>query len=98
MRIRTAGLELEAILYQARVMGNPRPRTPLSSEPNSRSFWCWSNLMKLWQRIVGSGPVPRGELTQRFWDYVKHNNLQDAEDSTQINADDALKAVFDGED
>ena len=27
--------------------------------------------------IVGSIPVPRGELTKKLWDYIKKNNLQD---------------------
>ena len=30
------------------------------------------------------------------WDYIKKNNLQDVKKRTQINADDALKAVFGG--
>jgi len=47
-------------------------------------------------RIVGSKPIPRGELTKKLWDYIKKNKLQDAKKRTQINADDALKLVFDG--
>ena len=47
-------------------------------------------------KIVGSKPVPRGELTKKLWDYIKKNNLQDAKKRTQINADDALKVVFNG--
>ena len=46
--------------------------------------------------IVGSKPIPRGELTKRIWDHIKKNNLQDAKNRRQINADDALKAVFGG--
>ena len=47
-------------------------------------------------KIVGSKPVPRGELTKKLWDYIKKNKLQDAKKRTQINADDALKVVFNG--
>ena len=47
-------------------------------------------------KIVGSKPVPRGELTRKLWDYIKKNKLQDAKKKTQINADDALKVVFNG--
>jgi chromatin remodeling complex protein RSC6 len=47
-------------------------------------------------KIVGSKPVPRGELTKKLWDYIKKNKLQDAKKRTQINADDALKVVFGG--
>jgi upstream activation factor subunit UAF30 len=46
--------------------------------------------------IVGSKPIPRGELTKRIWDHIKKNNLQDPKNRRQINADDALKAVFGG--
>jgi chromatin remodeling complex protein RSC6 len=47
--------------------------------------------------IVGSTPLPRGELTKKLWDYIKKNKLQDEKKRTLINADDALKVVFGGE-
>jgi chromatin remodeling complex protein RSC6 len=40
--------------------------------------------------------LPRGELTKKLWDYIKKNKLQDEKKRTNINADDALKAVFNG--
>ena len=46
--------------------------------------------------VVGSTPVSRGELTKKLWDYIKKNKLQDEKKRTNINADDALKAVFNG--
>ncbi len=46
--------------------------------------------------IVGSKPLPRSELTKKLWDYIKKNGLQDAKKRTQINADPAMKAVFNG--
>ena len=46
--------------------------------------------------VVGSKPLPRTELTKKLWVYIKKNKLQDAKKKTQINADDALKAVFNG--
>ena len=46
--------------------------------------------------VVGSKPLPRGQMTKKLWDYIKKNNLQDAKKRTLINADDALKAVFGG--
>ena len=46
--------------------------------------------------IVGTAPLPRTELTKKLWAYIKKNNLQDKKIRTQINADDALKAVFGG--
>ncbi len=47
-------------------------------------------------KVVGSKPLPRTDLTKKLWDYIKKNKLQDAKKKTQINADDALKAVFNG--
>ena len=46
--------------------------------------------------IVGSTPLPRSEMTKKLWEYIKKNNLQDPTKKTNINADDALKAVFGG--
>lgn len=46
--------------------------------------------------VVGSKPLPRTELTKKLWDYIKKNNLQDPKKKTNINADDNLKAVFNG--
>jgi chromatin remodeling complex protein RSC6 len=46
--------------------------------------------------IVGSTPLPRGELTKKLWDYIKKNKLQDEKQRTLINADEALKVVFGG--
>ena len=46
--------------------------------------------------VEGSAPLPRTELTKKLWAYIKKNGLQDKKVRTQINADDALKAVFGG--
>lgn len=46
--------------------------------------------------IVGSTPLSRGELTKKLWDYIKTNGLQDQTKKTLINADAALKVVFNG--
>ena len=46
--------------------------------------------------IVGSTPLPRTELTKKLWAYIKKNGLQDTKIKRQINADAALKVVFNG--
>jgi chromatin remodeling complex protein RSC6 len=46
--------------------------------------------------VVGAKPLPRTELTKKLWEYIKKNNLQDKKDRKQINADAALKVVFNG--
>ena len=46
--------------------------------------------------VVGSKPIPRTEITKKIWDYIKKNNLQDAKNRRNINADDKLLKVFNG--
>ena len=46
--------------------------------------------------IVGGKPLARTDLTRKVWAYIKKNGLQDAKNKRQINADDKLKAVFNG--
>jgi upstream activation factor subunit UAF30 len=46
--------------------------------------------------VVGSKPMPRTEVTKKLWDYIRKNNLQDAKNRRQINADDKLRPVFGG--
>jgi hypothetical protein len=46
--------------------------------------------------VVGSTPLPRGQITKKLWDYIKKNGLQDTKVRTNIKADDKLKAIFGG--
>ena len=46
--------------------------------------------------VVGEKPLPRTEVVKKLWAYIKKNNLQDAKNKRQINADDKLKPVFGG--
>lgn len=46
--------------------------------------------------IIGSKPLPRGQVMKKLWDYIKKNNLQDTKNRRNINADDKLKDVFGG--
>ena len=48
--------------------------------------------------VVGSEPLPRGEVVSRVWDYIKKNNLQNPANKREILADAKLKPVFDGKD
>jgi len=47
-------------------------------------------------KVVGEKPLPRTELTKKLWAYIRKNGLQDSKQKTQINADETLKAVFNG--
>ncbi len=47
-------------------------------------------------RVIGDEAVPRSEVTKRVWAYIKKHQLQDPEKKNMINADEALKQVFEG--
>jgi upstream activation factor subunit UAF30 len=44
--------------------------------------------------VVGSAPLPRTEVISKLWVYIKANNLQDAANKRNINADAKLKPIF----
>ncbi len=44
--------------------------------------------------VVGAAPLPRTEVVKKLWAYIKKNNLQDAKNRRNINADDKLKPLF----
>ena len=46
--------------------------------------------------IVGDKPLPRTEVVKKLWAYIKKNGLQDEKNRRNINADEKLKAVFNG--
>ena len=46
--------------------------------------------------VVGAKPLPRTEIVSKIWAYIKKNGLQDKKERTKINADETLKALFDG--
>lgn len=47
-------------------------------------------------RVIGAEPLTRAALTQKMWDYIRSNGLQDEKDRRMINADDKLGPVFGG--
>lgn len=49
-------------------------------------------------KIVGTKAIPRTEIVKKLWAYIKKHDLQDKEKKTMINADEAMKAFFDGAD
>jgi upstream activation factor subunit UAF30 len=46
--------------------------------------------------VIGSGMMPRTEVTKKVWDYIKANGLQDQKNRRMINADAKLKPIFGG--
>ena len=46
--------------------------------------------------VIGSGAMPRTEVTKKIWAYIKRHGLQDKKNRRNINADAKLKPVFGG--
>ena len=44
--------------------------------------------------VVGSGPLPRGQVVSKIWEYIRSHNLQNPENRREILADDKLQRVF----
>ena len=44
--------------------------------------------------VVGPGPLPRGEVVSKVWEYIKRNELQNPENRREILADEKLAAVY----
>lgn len=54
------------------------------------------NIGEALHSVVGNKPIPRTEVVKKLWEYIKKNNLQDAKERRNINADANLKRVFGG--
>ena len=48
--------------------------------------------------VVGTDPLPRGEVVSKMWEYIKSKNLQNPENKREILSDDTLRPIFHGED
>ena len=46
--------------------------------------------------VVGSNAIPRTEVTQKLWGYIKRKGLQDNKNRRMINADENLRPIFGG--
>jgi chromatin remodeling complex protein RSC6 len=46
--------------------------------------------------VVGSGAMPRTEITKKLWQYIKRKGLQDQKQRRMINADENLRPIFGG--
>ena len=48
------------------------------------------------EAVTGKGPMPRGQVVKKIWEYIKKHNLQNPQNKRNILADDKLKVVFGG--
>ena len=44
--------------------------------------------------VVGSGPIARGQVVSKMWEYIRSHHLQNPENRREILADDKLRKVF----
>ena len=44
--------------------------------------------------VVGTSPLPRGEVVSKIWEYIRSHSLQNPENRREILADDKLRRVF----
>ncbi|HAZ28480.1 MAG TPA: hypothetical protein DCY48_01750 [Candidatus Magasanikbacteria bacterium] len=48
------------------------------------------------EAVVGPGPLPRGQVVKKLWDYIKTNDLQNPSNKRNILADEKLLPLFGG--
>ena len=46
--------------------------------------------------VIGSGAVPRTQVINKLWQYIKRHDLQDSKNRRAINADEKLRPLFGG--
>ena len=63
--------------------GNPAINKPMNLSPELSA-------------VIGEGPLPRGQVVKKIWEYIKSKNLQEPSNKRVINADDKLKVLFGG--
>ncbi len=54
------------------------------------------NLTADLEAVVGKGPMARGQVVKKLWEYIKSNNLQNPANKRNILADAKLKVLFGG--
>lgn len=54
------------------------------------------NLSAELEAVVGKGPLPRGQVVKKLWEYIKKHDLQNPQNKRNILADEKLKVIFGG--
>ena len=76
----------------AAASGKAAPPSPGGQKPNALQQPLQPS--KELAAVVGTEPLPRGEVVSKVWDYIKSNNLQNPKNKREILADDKLSKVF----
>jgi chromatin remodeling complex protein RSC6 len=72
--------------------GKPASAVPAGKRPNALQKPVQPS--KELAAVVGSKPLPRGEVVKKVWDYIKQHKLQNPDNGREIMADTTLEAVF----
>ena len=48
------------------------------------------------EAVVGKGPMARGQVVKKIWEYIKKHDLQNPQNKRNILADEKLKVIFGG--
>ena len=48
------------------------------------------------EAVVGKGPMSRGQVVKKLWEYIKKHNMQNPKNKRNIIADAKLKVIFGG--
>ena len=48
------------------------------------------------EAVVCKGPMARGQVVKKLWEYIKKHDLQNPQNKRNILADDKLKPLFGG--
>jgi chromatin remodeling complex protein RSC6 len=48
------------------------------------------------EAVTGPGPMPRGQVVKKVWEYIKKHDLQNPTNKRNIFADDLLLPLFGG--
>lgn len=70
------------------------PKKAAAKRKPNAAFMAPMTLSAALADVIGSKPIPRTEVTKKIWDYIKKNNLQDAKNRRNINADEKLSKIF----
>lgn len=54
------------------------------------------NLSAELEAVVGPGPMPRGQVVKKVWEYIKKHDLQNPKNKRNIFADEKLLPLFGG--
>ena len=54
------------------------------------------NLSPELEEVVGKGPMSRGQVVKKLWEYIKKHDLQNPANKRNILADAKLKVIFGG--